>query len=98
MRAGARAHLRLGRVGHQAAQTCVVGAFAAVRARRADAGRNSRPRACCARVISPGHRREPAGEKLGQGRLAVAVGAEQRDAVVVVDAQGQPRSTGLPGS
>ena len=34
-------------------------------------------------------RREPAGEQLRDGRLAVAVGAEQRDAVVGVDAQRQ---------
>ncbi len=33
------------------------------------------------------HRLEPAGEQLRQRRLAVAVGAEQRDAVVHVDAQ-----------
>ena len=32
---------------------------------------------------------QPPGDQLGEGRLAVAVGAEQRDAVVVVDAEGQ---------
>ena len=34
-----------------------------------------------------GERRELAGEQLGEGRLAVAVGAEQRDPVVRVEAQ-----------
>ena len=31
----------------------------------------------------PAHGREPAADELGEGRLAVAVGAEQADAVVV---------------
>ena len=51
---------------------------------------------CCAKIatFSPGatvmvpvSRLQPAGQQLGEGRLAVAVGAEQRDAVVGVDAQ-----------
>jgi hypothetical protein len=45
-------------------------------------------------------RREPAGDQLGERRLAVAVGAEQRDAVVVVDPQGdapEHRLAGLVG-
>ncbi len=33
------------------------------------------------------HGREPAGDELDQRRFAVAVGADQGDAVVVVDAQ-----------
>jgi hypothetical protein len=41
---------------------------------------------------------EPFGDQLGEGGLAVAVRAEQRDAVVVVDAQIRPDSIGLPGS
>ena len=42
-----------------------------------------------ARELS-GHRRQPTGDQFHQRRLAVAVGAEQRDAIVVVDAQRQP--------
>ncbi len=34
-----------------------------------------------------GHRRQAAGEQLHQRRLAVAVGAEQRNAIIVIDAQ-----------
>src|SRR5258708_12281058 len=37
-----------------------------------------------------GDRRQGAGEELGQGRLPVAVRAEERDAVVGVDAQREP--------
>ncbi len=33
---------------------------------------------------------EPAGDQLGEGRLAVAVGAEEGDAVVVVDPEAEP--------
>ena len=39
------------------------------------------------RLISPGDGVEAAGQELGEGRLAVAVGAEQGDAVVGIDAQ-----------
>ena len=42
--------------------------------------------------------REPAGQQFDQRGFAVAVGAEQRDAVVIVDAQrqaGQDRMAGL---
>ena len=35
------------------------------------------------------HRLQPAGDQLGEGRLAVAVAAEEGDAVVGVEAQGQ---------
>ena len=42
-----------------------------------------------ARVIAPSTWRKPSGEQLYQRRFAVAVGAEQRDAVVVVDPQRQ---------
>ena len=87
--AGAGADLGFRRVRHQPAQM-VVGAFVRHRVRRADAGRNRRRSSLSARVSRPGHRREPAGEQLHQRRLAVAVGAEQRDAVVVVDAQREP--------
>ena len=38
--------------------------------------------------ISAGHRREAPAEQLGEGRLAVAVGAEQADAVVVGERAG----------
>ena len=45
-----------------------------------------------------GERREPAGEQLHQSRFAVAVRAEQRDAVVVVDAQRDVAEHRLRGS
>ena len=38
------------------------------------------------------HGLEPAGDQLGEGALAVAVAAEQRDAVVGVEAQGRGRT------
>ncbi len=45
------------------------------------------------------HRLQLAGEQLGQRRFAVAVLAQQRDAVVGIEAQDRCReSTGLPGS
>ena len=44
-----------------------------------------------------GHRLQPAGEQLGQRRLAVAVGAEQRDAVVHVDADVEAAQHRLAG-
>ena len=40
--------------------------------------------------LAPGHRRQPVGEQLRQRRLALAVLAEQRDAVVLVDPQVEP--------
>jgi hypothetical protein len=42
--------------------------------------------------------RQPAGDEFREGRLAVAVRAEQRDAVVGVDAQVEVCRIGLPGS
>ena len=48
-------------------------------------------------MIRPAHRSEAAGEELHQRRLAVAVGAEQRDAIVVVDAQIEPAQHRLAG-
>ena len=42
-----------------------------------------------------GHGLQPAGDQLGEGRLAVAVAAEQRDAVVGVEAQGEAGQHGL---
>src|SRR4051812_49643749 len=49
----------------------------------------------------PGHRtgerRQPAGEQAGEGGLAVAVGAEEGDAVVRVEPQIEPRQHRLSG-
>ena len=42
--------------------------------------------------LAPGHRRQPVGEELRQRRLALAVLAEQRDAVVLVDAEVEARA------
>ena len=44
------------------------------------------------------HRREAAGQQLHQRRLAVAVGADERDAIVVIDAQIEAPQHRLAGS
>src|SRR5205085_7843733 len=53
-----------------------------------------------AQFLGPGHtageRSKAPGEQLHQRRLAVAVGAEQRDAIVVVDPQRHPVQDRLP--
>ena len=59
-------------------------------ARRADAARSSRRAACAARVIRPAHRLKFARQQLGKRGLSLAVPAQQRDPVVLVDAQVQP--------
>ncbi len=43
----------------------------------------------------PGLRRQATGDELREGRFAVAVRAEERDAIVAVDAQGEPPQHGL---
>jgi hypothetical protein len=37
----------------------------------------------------PGHWFEPASKQLHQGRFAIAVGAEERDAIIVIDTKGE---------
>ncbi len=49
----------------------------------------------CAHHLA-GHQRQPAAHQLGEGRLAVAVGADQADAVVGLQAEVERDSTARP--
>ncbi len=86
--AGAGTDLRLRRVGHQLAHM-VGGAGRGIELVELVLGEIGDPDPVRARHLA-GERREASGQKLGQRRLAVAVGAEERDAVVGIDPQGEP--------
>ena len=64
----------------------------AVRVLRAGAGRNSRPPACARGVNSPPIGCKLARQQFGQGGFAVAVLAQQRDAVFRIEAEATGRS------
>jgi hypothetical protein len=84
-RAGARPHLGLGRIAHQLADMIIGGGILVqlVELMLREIGDRQ--------FVGARHftreRREPSGEQLDQRRLAIAVGAKQRDAVVIVDAE-----------
>ncbi len=95
-RPGAGAHLGLGSVGHQVADMVVgrPGGLQLVELVLGEIGDLQPVQAAEAAA----HRLEPAGEQLGEGRLAVAVDADQGDAVVVSSRRLRPRSTGRSAS
>ena len=76
-------HVLIGRAGRRQVVHLVLGEIADGRA--------------CRTPARPAMRREPAGDQLGERGLAVAVGAEQADAVVVVEAQVEAAQHRPPG-